>query len=48
MAEWNLDRSEKEKLKELADKMDMSPTDVFESVTDIKYLSEWHCLVEQD
>lgn len=40
MADWNLNRSEKEKLKELADKLDTSPTDVFESVTDVKYLSE--------
>lgn len=27
-------------MKELADKLDVSPTDVFESVTDVKYLSE--------
>lgn len=40
MVDWNLNRSEKEKLKKLADHLDTSPTSVFDSVTDVKYLRE--------
>lgn len=40
MADWDLSSSEKQKLKELTSELDISPSEVIDAVTAVKYLQE--------